>query len=99
VPYASPLKMLEYMYMGKAIIAPRSRNIEELVTNGESALLFELEQPSSFIDKLKLVTTDPQLAQVLCANVVNEIKSKQLYWTENSKKIVNIFEKLQGKNK
>jgi glycosyltransferase involved in cell wall biosynthesis len=99
VPYASPLKMLEYMYMGKAIIAPRSRNIEELVTDGESALLFELEQPSSFIDQLKLVTTQPHLVEVLCANVVNEIKSKKLYWTENSKKIVNIFEKLQGKNK
>lgn len=87
------------MYMGKAIIAPRSRNIEELVTDGESALLFELDQPSSFIDKLKSVTTNPQLAEVLCANVVNEIKTKKLYWTENSKKIVGIYAQIKSEKR
>jgi len=87
--------MLEYMYMGKAIIAPRSRNIEELVTDGVSALLFELNQPDSFIQKLKLVTTQPALATLISNNVINEIKTKQLYWTENSKKIVGIFEQIK----
>ena len=99
VPYASPLKMLEYMYMGKAILAPRSRNIEELVTDGQSALLFELDKPDSFIEQLKIITTNRQLASFLSANVVDEIRTKQLYWIENAKKIINIFKHLSGEKR
>jgi glycosyltransferase involved in cell wall biosynthesis len=33
VPYASPLKVFEYLALGKAIVAPRQPNIEEILTD------------------------------------------------------------------
>lgn len=37
--YACPMKILEYMAAGRAIVAPGSANVRELLTDGESALL------------------------------------------------------------
>ena len=39
VAYACPLKLIEYMSMGKAIIAPDQPNIRELIRNSETGLL------------------------------------------------------------
>jgi glycosyltransferase involved in cell wall biosynthesis len=39
--YASPLKLLEYMAMGKAVVAPNLPNIRDIVTDGREGLLFE----------------------------------------------------------
>jgi glycosyltransferase involved in cell wall biosynthesis len=41
VEYASPLKLFEYMALGKAIIAPDRANIREILTHGRDALLFD----------------------------------------------------------
>ena len=38
--YASPLKLFEYMALGRAIVAPDSENIGEILENGIDALLF-----------------------------------------------------------
>ena len=32
--YASPMKLLEYMSMERAVIAPRQRNIQDIVEDG-----------------------------------------------------------------
>jgi glycosyltransferase involved in cell wall biosynthesis len=38
--YGSPIKIFEYMAMGKAVIAPRLAPIEEIVTDGKDGILF-----------------------------------------------------------
>ena len=38
-PYACPMKILEYMAAGRAIVAPGSANVRELLESGETALL------------------------------------------------------------
>jgi glycosyltransferase involved in cell wall biosynthesis len=45
--YASPMKLLEYMAMGRAVIAPDLPNIRDLVGDGREALLFKPGDPSS----------------------------------------------------
>ena len=39
--YASPLKLFEYMALGRAIIAPDAQNIREILSNDSNSLLFE----------------------------------------------------------
>ena len=46
VPYASPLKMFEYMALAKPILAPDTENIREILTGDEDALLFSNEDGS-----------------------------------------------------
>jgi glycosyltransferase involved in cell wall biosynthesis len=38
---ASPMKLLEYMAMGRAVVAPRAANIRDVVEEGVDGLLFE----------------------------------------------------------
>ncbi len=38
--YASPLKLFEYLACGKAVVAPKQGNLEEVVRDGKEALLF-----------------------------------------------------------
>jgi glycosyltransferase involved in cell wall biosynthesis len=38
--YASPMKLVEYMAMGKAVVAPDLANIRDVVTDGSDGLLF-----------------------------------------------------------
>ena len=65
VEYASPLKLLEYMATGKAIVAPNQPNIVEIVANGETALLFDPEVKDSFRDAVLRLASDAQLRQHL----------------------------------
>lgn len=55
--YASPLKLLEYMALGRAILAPDQANIRELLTDGEDALLFDPDAPGAF-DRALLTLVD-----------------------------------------
>ena len=48
VAYASPLKLFEYMALGRAIVAPATANICEVLTDGEDALLFDPADTSAF---------------------------------------------------
>src|SRR5690606_10742188 len=55
VPYASPLKLFEYMILGCAIVAPDTPNIREVLTDGDGAALFDTADPAAFrgaIDRL-----------------------------------------------
>lgn len=41
-PYASPLKLFEYLAMGKHVLAPDCENIREAITEGDNATLFPI---------------------------------------------------------
>jgi len=96
--YASPLKMLEYMAKGKAIVAPDTPNIRELLSHEDNALLFKLGEQSSFISQIKRLTVDQALSIKLGLNATKTIDEKQLTWSHNARKIVTLIENLKQKN-
>ena len=51
--YASPMKILEYMGMGKAIVAPDMENIRDILTHEQDGLLFRTEDASSLAKSLQ----------------------------------------------
>ena len=57
--YASPLKLLEYMAMGKAVVAPDLDNIRDVVTHGKEGLLFAPGSADALADCLDRLT-DPE---------------------------------------
>ena len=89
--YASPMKIIEYMVMGKAIIAPDKQNINDILKNGENALLFKSEDMSDLYDKLELIIKDKDFREKLSRNALNTVTEKNLYWLENAKKSINIL--------
>ncbi|MBK8014877.1 MAG: glycosyltransferase family 4 protein [Deltaproteobacteria bacterium] len=87
VPYASPLKMFEYLALGKAIIAPRRANIEELLSHNDNAWLFAPEVPGDLEAGLNKLVLDSELRRRLAASAAMTIGRKRLTWAANAERI------------
>jgi glycosyltransferase involved in cell wall biosynthesis len=62
---ASPMKLLEYMSMERAVVAPRMENIEDLVTDGRNGLLFAPNDPADLGKVLGRLAADEALRRSL----------------------------------
>ncbi|MEQ8935121.1 MAG: glycosyltransferase family 4 protein, partial [Amphiplicatus sp.] len=60
-PYASPLKLFEYMARGRPIVAPASANIREVLSDGEDALLFAPDEEDKLRAALSALVEDAAL--------------------------------------
>jgi glycosyltransferase involved in cell wall biosynthesis len=94
VEHASPLKLFEYMMLGRAILAPNRRNILEILTDGKNALLFNPDDELSFTSQLEYLCSNAQLRVELGVAASKTIEEKQLFWDQNAKKVENLFLKL-----
>jgi glycosyltransferase involved in cell wall biosynthesis len=63
--FASPMKILEYMAMGRAVVAPRLRNIEDIIDDGRDGLLFTARDSASLATALQRLVDDPSLRERL----------------------------------
>lgn len=91
VAYASPLKMLEYLALGKAIIAPNTPNIRELLEDKKNALLFNIDEAPTFNDCLITMLKDKALCQQLAENAAQTIQDKKLTWLNNAQTITKLI--------
>jgi glycosyltransferase involved in cell wall biosynthesis len=90
VPYACPLKLFDYMAAGCAIVAPRTPNIQEILTDGESALLFDLENPRSFAEALERLCSDPKLRDRLGKGARQAIFDRRFTWEANAERVTEL---------
>jgi len=97
VDYASPLKLFEYMILGKAIVAPNQDNITEVVADEYNALLFEPTDSKAFNASIEKLLNDPVLAAKIGENAKNSIVEQELEWLKNAEKIINIAHRLIDK--
>lgn len=94
VPYASPLKMFEYMVLEKAIVAPDTANIREILRADESALLFEPGNVAEFTEKVAVLCNDEGLRAQLGAAAGRRIREAGYTWQENAARIDSIAQGL-----
>jgi len=94
VDYASPLKMLEYMATGKAIVAPAQGNIKELLTDSENALLFEKDNNEAFIKCIQELANNKELRTKLAEHAFQSIHDNSLTWDSNAETILEISQSL-----
>lgn len=90
VPYASPLKLFEYLALGKAVIAPRQPNIEEILADGDNALLFDAAEQGAFERSLTQLCADATLRARLAASAVATIDRLDLTWLGNAQKVTRL---------
>ena len=86
--YASPLKMMEYLVLGKPIVAPCAPNLMEILTDGENAVLFDDDVPDSLESTLTRVCSEAELRQRLAFGARQTIDRLQLTWIGNARKVV-----------
>ena len=95
-PWASPLKMLEYMAKGLTILAPKAPNIEELITHEETALLFSPDDLQSFTATLNTLCGDEALCKTLGERAQKKIYENDMTWNGNARLIIKLFEQLKA---
>jgi glycosyltransferase involved in cell wall biosynthesis len=92
VPYASPLKLFEYLAAGCAIVAPASENIREILTHEANALLFDPEKPAQRAAAIVRLATDESLRARLGEAATATISELGLTWRANAKVVLDVAE-------
>jgi glycosyltransferase involved in cell wall biosynthesis len=92
-PYASPLKLMEYLVMAKAIVAPATPNLCEVLTDGENALLFDEADPGGLEKALTRLCSQPDLRDRLARSARATIDRLSLTWRSNARRAMALVER------
>ncbi|SEL43625.1 Glycosyltransferase involved in cell wall bisynthesis [Roseateles sp. YR242] len=95
VAYASPLKLFEYLALGKAIVAPRQPNIEEVLEDNRNALLFDPAEAGALEGLLARLANDAALRQRLGEGALATIHRLNLTWLGNAERVVALARSLR----
>lgn len=90
VAYASPLKLFEYLALAKAIVAPRQPNIEEILTDGQNALLFDAQAAGALEQALTRLCRDSGLRERVAKGAGATIERLGLTWHANARRVVDL---------
>lgn len=85
--YASPMKIIEYMAMGKAVVAPDMANIRDLIDDGRDGCLFAPESAESLASVLAGLFADP--ARMASIGEAARLKTREkLNWENNARTVL-----------
>lgn len=90
--YASPLKMMEYLVLGKAIVAPREPNLLEILTDKDNALMFDGQSKCGLENALTQLCDQPELRARLAIGARATIHRLDLTWSGNARRAVELSE-------
>lgn len=94
VDYASPLKMFEYLALGRAIIAPDKENIKEILEHGKNGYLFNADSNEAFLIGIEELCRDGELRRHLAIGARASIFERNFTWRHNAETIVKQFGEL-----
>lgn len=94
VPYASPLKLFEYLALGKAIVAPAQPNIMEILSDGNNAVLFDPARPGGLATAIQRLCDDARLRAAVGEGARNTITERRLTWHANAERAAGLFRQL-----
>lgn len=87
--FGSPMKVFEYMAMGRPPVAPRYGPLEEAVDDGENGLLFPPEDEPALTACLRRLLEDSSLREALGAAARRKVLSRHL-WVHNAQAVLNL---------
>ena len=94
VEYASPLKLFEYLMLGRAIVAPAQANIMEVLSDGKNAILFNPDRIDAMAEAIEQVSCDAELRQRIAHGARAAIDEQGLTWVRNAERVIALFESL-----
>jgi len=78
------------MQLGRAVVAPDTENIREILTDGQDALLFDTARAGALEAALERLCGDPALRARLGDNARQTVAAKSLTWDRNAERVVAI---------
>jgi glycosyltransferase involved in cell wall biosynthesis len=88
-PYASPLKLHEYMAARLATVAPDQPNLREVLRDGENAVLVPPGDAESFTQAVVDLARDPGLRARLGQRARATIEERDLTWRGNARRVID----------
>lgn len=87
-PYASPLKIFDYMAAGCAIVAPDQPNIREILEHERTALLFDPKDDRQRWNAIQRLARDKALRHRLGSAARAELEARRYTWGGNAARVV-----------
>jgi glycosyltransferase involved in cell wall biosynthesis len=94
VAYASPLKLFEYLALGKAIIGPAQPNLLEILRDDHNAVLFDPASPDGMAGAISRLCADEALRSKVAKNAHATIADQKLTWGANARRVTDLFQSL-----
>ncbi|MFT5051335.1 MAG: glycosyltransferase involved in cell wall biosynthesis [Chlamydiales bacterium] len=94
-PYASALKLHEYMAAGLPVVAPDQPNLREVLTNGDNGVLVTPGDGDALCDALRRLVQDAGLRERLGERARASIVEQELTWTGNVRRVVKALEPIR----
>lgn len=86
--YASPIKLFEYLAIGRAVVAPDKPNIREVVEDGETALIYTAGNPEELAERIQQLFLEPELRARLGAAAAKLVEKRNYSWLGNAERLV-----------
>ncbi|MCI0694735.1 glycosyltransferase family 4 protein [candidate division KSB1 bacterium] len=91
--YYSPIKIFEYMAMGKPVVAGSIGQVEEVIADGETGLLFEPGNIGQLAAALAKLVEDSQLCRRLGEKARTWVLQERT-WENNARRVIAIANEL-----
>jgi glycosyltransferase involved in cell wall biosynthesis len=85
--YGSPIKIFEYMAMGKPVLAPKISPIEEIIEDGVNGVIFTRLSKEALSRAIIKLLTDKELYQKISYNSRKDILEKHT-WMKNAEAVL-----------
>ena len=93
--YTSPLKLFEYLSLGRPIIASNFTAIREVLTDGQNALLVPPDSPEALALAIERVSRDRGLAFRLAQGAL--ALAPQYTWHERARRLEEVLDSVEGR--
>lgn len=91
--WMSPLKVFEYMSLGKPILASDLPVIREILSDGVNAILCDPDHPEEWVDALNKLQQDGDLRERLGEHARLDFEKKYT-WRKRAENLINLMERL-----
>jgi len=93
--YFSPLKIFEYMALGKVVVAPNIGQITEIIENGINGLTYAVDSQEEMIDTIEKAIDDEELRRKIGQQAFQTIKEKYT-WQHSVSRLTKIMEEMKS---
>jgi glycosyltransferase involved in cell wall biosynthesis len=94
--YGCPMKILEYMAMGKCILAPDQPPVRELIDSGKNGYLFGVDDFAHMRELLETLIRDPRVRKRFGNTAFRNLCEYNYVWTANAEKTVALVRELDS---
>ena len=93
--YASPMKVFEYLALGKPVVAVSTPALLEVLTDGMDSILFPPRDTSGMIEGVRCLLRDPTLRARMSAAARKTVERRGYFWDENARRTLEHLERVR----